>query len=185
MNIDKTITSIFIVPTLKIDKDELKKQGFINGFSFDEEKDVQYKDAVYLLFKPADLDKFRAFLENQQQSRKDILDDYDYPDNHVVVVYQLNKKWKKDFTLIQEGAYSKTSEKFQQLFPKNIKFVRYGIPIEKISVQYRIFNKTQDLRDYWEDRIGIAFTDDMEMWEGFHIDYETLTLEKLKQEETV
>jgi hypothetical protein len=185
MNIDKTITSIFIVPTLKIDKDELKKQGFINGFSFDGEKDAQYKDAAYLLFKPTDLDKFRVFLEKQQQSRKDILDDYDYPDNHVVVVYKLDKKWKKDFMLIKEGAYSQTSEKFQQLFPKVVKFVRYGIPIERTSVQYRIFNKTKDLRDYWEDRLGVVFTDDMEMWDGFHMDHETLTLEKLKQEETV
>jgi hypothetical protein len=185
MNIDKTITSIFIVPTLKIDKDELKKQGFINGFSIDGERDVQYKDAVYLLFKPTDLDKFRVFLEEQQQSRKDVLDDYDYPDKHVVVVYQLDKKWKKDFALIKEGSYSKTSKKFQELFPKTIKFVRHGITIERTSVQYRIFNKTEDLRDYWEDRLDVIFTDDMEMWDGFHPENETLTLQKLKTEETV
>lgn len=185
MNIDKTITSIFIVPTLKIDKDELKKQGFINGFSFDEERDVQYKDAVYLLFKPTDLDKFRTFLEKQQQSRKDILDDYDYLDNHVIVVYQLNKKWKNDFTLIKQGAYSKTSEKFQEVFPKNVKFARHGIPVEKMSIQYRIFNKTKDIRDYWEDRLDMVFTDDMEVWEGFHIENETLNLNKIKTEELV
>ena len=50
------------------------------------------------------------------------------------------------------------------------------------SLQYRIFKKTRDLREYWEDLTGEEFTDDMEVWEGFHEENETLDLEKVKQE---
>ena len=32
MNLEKTITSIFMVPTLKIPKEQLLKNNFINGY---------------------------------------------------------------------------------------------------------------------------------------------------------
>lgn len=185
MEVKKTITSIFMVPTLKIDKEQLTNNGFINGYAIDKRRDAQYEGCVYLLFKPENLDKFREFLDKEYERTKAVIDDYDYEDGYVVVVYKLDTKWKKDFALVREGLYSQTSSKFQAVFPKNIKFIRHGISIEKMSVQYRIFNKTQELRDYWEDRIGISFTDDMELWDGFILENETLDLEKLKQEETV
>ena len=33
--------------------------------------------------------------------------------------------------------------------------------------QYRIFNKTEDLKLYWEEKIGIEFDEDMEIWQGW------------------
>jgi hypothetical protein len=113
-----------------------------------------------------------------------VIDDYDYEDGFVVVVYKLDNKWKKDFSLIREGLYSQTSEKFKASFPKNVKFIRYGMTVEKASIQHKIFNKTKDLRDYWEDRLDVSFTEDMELWNGFILENETLDLDKLKQEET-
>ena len=59
MDIKKTITSVFMVPTLKIDRDELRDNGFINGYVHDAGKDTQYESAVYLLFQPKDLDRFK------------------------------------------------------------------------------------------------------------------------------
>ena len=185
MEVKKTITSIFMVPTLKIDRELLKENNFINGYSIDKRRDAQYNGCIYLLFKPENLDKFRSFLDGEYQRTKQVIDDYDYEDGYVVIVYKLDTKWKKDFSLIREGLYSQTSEKFQAIFPKNVKLIRQSIPIEKTSIQFRIFNKTTDLRDYWEDRLDISFTDDMEVWDGFIIEKETLDLEKLKQEETV
>lgn len=185
MEVKKTITSIFMVPTLKIDRDKLKENGFINGYSMDSRRDAHYEGCIYLLFKPENLDKFRSFLDGEYERTKTVIDDYDYEDGFVVVVYKLDTKWKKDFANIREGLYSQTSAKFQGIFPKNVKFIRNSITVEKLSVQYRIFNKTQDLRDYWEDRLDISFTEDMELWDGFITENETLDLEKLKQEETV
>jgi hypothetical protein len=185
MNITRTIASIFVVPTLKINRDDLKENGYINGYMSDTRRDAQYKNAVYLLFKPDNLDKFREFLDKESERTKSLLDDYDYEDGYVVVVYTLENKWKKDFALIKEGLYSKTSKEFQDLFPKVIKIMKNNLHRDEISLQHRIFRKSEDLRQYWEDKIDISFTDDMEVWEGFQIENETLDLDKIKQEELV
>jgi hypothetical protein len=49
-------------------------------------------------------------------------------------------------------------------------------------LQYRVFNKSEDIKKYWEDRIGVAFSDDMEVWEGFIEENETLYIEKFKKQ---
>ena len=187
MEIKKTITTIFIVPTLGVDRDDLKQNGFLNGYVSDERRDIQHKDAIYLLFKPEDLDKFRDFLERETSKNKNIIDDYDYEDGYVVLVYKLNTKWKKDYMLIREGLYSKTSKKFQELFPQTI-IVSRGkkqLPKHEKTLQHRVFEKSDELKDYWEKKIEISFTDDMELWEGFHVENETLNLDNVKTEELV
>lgn len=185
MELKKTITSIFIVPTLKINRDKLKENGYINGYMSDVRRDIQYQNAVYLLFKPDNLDKFREFLDDEYQRTKQMIDDYDYEDGFVVVVYTLDKKWKKDFALVREGLYSRTSQEFQDSFPKVIKIIKSGLHRDEISLQYRIFKKTDDLRKYWEDRLDMQFTEDMEVWDGFNIDNEILDLDTIKQQELV
>lgn len=185
MSIKITITSIFMVPTLKIDREGLSENGFINGYLSDSRRDVQHRNAVYLLFKPDNLDKFREFLDNEYERTTYILDDYDYEDGYVVVVYQLNPMWREDFMLVREGMYSRTSKEFQKDFPKVIKIMKNGLHRDEISLQYRIFNKTFDLKDYWETKLDINFTDDMEVWNGFDINKETLDLDTVKQEQLI
>ena len=181
MDIKKTITSIFMVPTLKIGKEKLVDNNFINAYSKDGRKDVQYENAVYLLFKPNSLDKFKEFLDGEYERTKDIIDDYDYEDGYVVAVYSLDEKFKRDFKLIQQGAYSKTSPEFQALFPKVVKIKKNGLHKDEISLQYRVFNKTEDLRKFWEDKLDVEFDDDMEVWGAFIEEDETLNLNKIKE----
>jgi hypothetical protein len=174
-----------MVPTLKVPKDALKGNGFINAYIRDSGSENEYKDSIYLLFKPTDLDKFREFLDNEYERTKNIIEDYDYDDGYVVVVYQLNEKFKKDFTLIKQGKYSKTSEEFQKVFPKIIKIVKNGLHRDELSLQYRIFNKAEDLIDFWEDKLGINLKDavgnDFEVWEGWDETKEILELNKIKE----
>ena len=179
--ITKTITTIFMVPTLGINKDEAKKNGFLNGYARDSHRDVQYEGCIYLLFKPEDVDDFRDFLDGEYERTKSIIDDYDYADGYVVVVYELNSKFKRDFNLVREGLYSKTSSEFQKLFPKIVKIKRGGLHKDEISLQFRIFNKTEDLRQYWEDKFDVEFDDSMEIWDGFVLEKETLNLDKFKK----
>lgn len=185
MEFKTTITSIFIVPTLSINRTTLQDVGFVQGYIGDVRQDIQHKNAVYLLFKPKNLDSFRSFLENEHSLKKEIIDDYDYEDGYVVVVYKLNKKFKSDFDLIKEGKYSKTSENFQKIFPKVIKMVRNGLNKDMISLQYRVFNKTEDLKRFWEDKIDIDFEDSWELWEGFDEGLEMLDLDKQLKEELI
>jgi len=181
MEIKKTITSIFIVPTLSIGREKLMDNGFINGYIKDSRKEVQYEGCIYLLFKPKDLDKFKEFLDVEYERTKSIIDDYDYEDGYVVVVYVLNEKLEKDIALIKKGKYSRTSPAFQSIFPKVVKLRRNGFYKDEISLQYRIFNKTEDLKQFWEDKFGMEIDEDMEVWEGFFEENEILNIDKLKE----
>ena len=182
MEFKKTITTIFFVPTLNIDRDTLKQNNFINGFSKDIRREVQYKNCIYLLFKPINLDKFRNFLDKEYERTKSIIDDYDYEDGYVVVVYELNITYEKDFKLIKEGKYSQTSKKFQELFPKTMRvYVSTNAFETKITLQYRIFNKTEDLKEFWEEKIDMQLDENSEVWTIFLEDEETLNLDKIKE----
>lgn len=180
-DVKKTITSIFMVPTLKIPRGELQDNGFVNGYVSDGGREVQYDGCIYLLFQPKNLDKFREFLDNEYERTKAIIDDYDYQEGFVVVVYQLDNKFKKDFGLIKEGLYSRTSKEFQALFPKIIKIKKNGLQKDEISLQYRVFNRTEDLIKFWEDKLGVEFDDDQEVWHAFILEDEILNIEKLKE----
>jgi len=174
-----------MVPTLKVPKDALKGNGFINAYIKDARREDQYKDSIYLLFKPENLDKFREFLDSEYERTKSVIEDYDYEDGYVVVVYQLNDKYKKDFLLIKEGKYSKTSTDFQKIFPKVVKIVRNGLHKDEISLQYRIFNKAEDLVNFWEEKLGIdliqTIGEDFEVWDGWDEQKEILELDKIKE----
>lgn len=185
MEIKKNITSIFMVPTLKVPKDALRGNGFINAYIKDTRKEDHYDGCIYLLFKPENLNKFREFLDNEYERTKDVIEDYDYEDGYVVVIYQLNDKYENDFVLVKQGKYSKTSKDFQKLFPKVIKITRNGLHKDEISLQYRIFNKAEDLVHFWEDKLGIDLADvvgdDFEVWEGWEEQKEILELDKIKE----
>jgi hypothetical protein len=186
MGIRKNITSIFMVPTLKVPKDGLKNNGFINAYIKDARKEDQYKGCIYLLFKPENLDKFREFLDEEYERTKNIIEDYDYEEGYVVVVYKLNEDLKKDFNLIKQGKYSKTSKEFQKLFPKDVSInTARKIFKNELSLQYRIFNKTEDLIEFWEYKLGVDLSnvigDDYEVWDGWDESKEILELDKIKE----
>ncbi len=181
METKKTISSTFFVPTLKIGKDNLLKAGYLNAYFKDEENNIQYEDCVYLLFKPKNLMEFRQFITEEYERTINIVDDYDYGGGITVVVYKLNPKYKKDFDLIKAGKYSETSKAFQSEFPKTIRIVEDNSFKEEVSIQFRIFNKTKDLKDFWEKKLDVRFRDDQEVWYSFDDEKETLTLKKLEE----
>jgi hypothetical protein len=179
MKVKKSITTLFMVRPLGINIESINKYGFINAYIKDSNQDHQYDDCVYLLFKPSDMDTFSNFLENEREKNQ-IVEDYDYEGGYVVVVYKYNSIYKKDLDLIKKGLYSKTSKNFQDLFPRIIKIVKDGKHKDEISLQFRIFNRTQELINFWENKLGVVFTNDQEVWEGFHEENETLDFNKIK-----
>lgn len=180
MEIKKTATSIFMVPTLKINKDRLADHNFINAYIRDINREIQYKNAVYLLFKPTSFSAFNYFIEAEYDRTPQIVDDYDYDGGFVVLVYALNPDFLDDFELVKKGKYSKTSAKFQEQFPKVIHIIKNGLHKDEISLQHRIFRKTDDLKEYWEDRIGMNLPHDMEVWEKFIEENEILDINQIK-----
>jgi hypothetical protein len=181
MEFKKTITTAFIVPTLGISKEQLNINDFINGYSKDANRDVQYENCIYVLFRPSNVDRFRLFLEKEYERVK-VVDDYDYEGGYVIVVYELDKKYSKDFSLVRQGKYSKTSKQFQEQFSKMVKINTGGNNFrEDVSLQYRVFTKSKDLVEYWENRLDIKIDEDQELWNGFHEEMETLYIDKIRE----
>ena len=183
VEIRKTITSIFMVPTLRIDKENLMGNNFLNGYISDKMHENMYEDSVFALFRPTNLDKFKEFLDGEYERVSSILEDYDYPNGFVIIVYKLDAKFATDFALVKEGMYSRTSSAFQNEFPKTVKVVEDGQIVEKNSLQYMVFNKSKKLIEFWEGKFGETFDEDQEIWNGFQKENETLTEDKLREYE--
>ena len=181
MEIKKTITTIFMVPTLKITSGRLTSNGFINGYCKDSHRDIQYENAVYLLFQPKDLDRFRSFLDIEYERTKSVIEDYDYEDGYVVVVYKLDPEYQKDFDMIRQGKYSLTSKAFQSLFPQKMTQKRSGLRKEQWTLQFMVFNRRQEMITYWENKLGMRLDKNQELWHMFSEEEETLDLNKIKQ----
>ena len=181
MTVRKTISSIFIAPTV-VPRNVLHDNQFINAYAKDSRKEVQYEDAVYLLFCPKNIQRFQEFVEEEYEDNTLLIDDYDYEDGFIVLVYKLPLKHNLDYELIKQGRYSETSEKFQNLFPKVIKIVKSGLHKDELSLQFRIFKKSGDLKEYWEEQTGMEFSEHMEVWPGWDEDKETLDLDKIKEQ---
>jgi len=179
--VKKTITSIFMVPTLKISRETLHSNDFLNGYAKDETRDDHHEDACYLLFRPKNIDRFREFLDNEYERTKDIIEDYDHPRGFVVVVYKLSPRFKNDFELVKKSKYSTTSPEFQALFPKVVKINVNGLSREEISLQVRIFRKTEDLKQFWENEFQVNLMEHVEYWDGYHEKNEVLTEKTLEQ----
>lgn len=169
-----------MVPTLKIPKGALMDNGFINAYVSDAGRDVQYENCIYLLFKPDDIDAFREFLDSEYERTSSIIDDYD-EDGFVIVVYQLNKEYIRDYELVKQGKYSKTSKQFQNEFPKKLKVMIDGSPKEETTLQIRVFRKTHDLIEFWENMLGVRLGKDQELWHEFDLEKETLYIKKIKE----
>lgn len=185
MKLERTITSIFMIPFLKIDKAFKeamrfdKNVNFLNAYSWNKLRDKNPVNAIFLLFKPKDANKLKEYLV-REYNRKDttIVDDYEFTGGFVIAVYVLDNSFKKDFDLIRKGRYSKTSSEFQNLIPKMVK--RTPFSQEELSLQYRIFNKTEDLIRFWEDQFDMEFDKEQEVWGGFMEEKETLNIDKIK-----
>lgn len=169
---DKNITTVFIVPTLGIEKDTLNSHGFISGYLDDYEHDLDYEDVVYLLFKPLNLEKFKLFLNEIYEKNSLILEDYNTEKDEIIIIFKLSEKYKKDYELILAGKYSKVSEEFKDNFPKTV--IINGI--QKPSLQTMIFNKDPQLAKYWNDFLGtdLIITNNLELWPGVDLKKEIL-----------
>ena len=58
--------------------------------------------------------------------------------------------------------------------------MKNGLHRDEISLQYRVFNRTPDLVEFWEKKVGITWTDDMEVWNGWEESKEILNMMEIK-----
>lgn len=182
MKLEKTTTSIFLTPVIGISKAILDSFEYLNGYSDYVDKELIFDDhIVYLLFKPKNRPKFQKFVDRQYIDNAGILEDFDLRDEFVVLTYKLNKELDDDYVLIKMGKYSKTSKKFQEIFPSEIK-IHSGVKFtRRKTLQKMIFDKDSSLSKYWEKKIKTKdiSENNMEVWYNFDIEKETLNIDNV------
>jgi len=182
ISLQKTLSSIFIVPLLGMDRNKLidERVGFINAYMFDPVQGADFTDAVFLLFKPLNLMYFNDLLKEERE-RGFIITEYDYADGYVVLVYAIPQKLLAEKEKFLTGKYSEFSLPLKESYPKVVKIIdRLGLRKDEMALQWRIFKKDANLRKYWEDLLDEVFDEDMEVWSVFDKDRETLKIEQIK-----
>lgn len=152
---DKTNTTLFLVPALEIPEHILKQMGFVNSFLVDKNKSYNKKDKtikVVCLFKPRAKAMFASHLEDLDEEGL-VLDEYDYPEGHVVVVFKFPERYRKDYELFMQGKYSKFSSEFKKIFPEKNRSYEDGK--FDYTLHFHIFKRTPGMREFIEDDLGI------------------------------
>lgn len=118
------------------------------------------------------------FVDTEKNRTEFLIDDYDYPEGLVVLVYKLDPIFKKDYDLVKLGKYSKTSTTFKKLFPETVSVNTDKNVKTMMSLQTRVFNKSKELVIYWEKKLNLKLEENSELWSSQDIADEELNLEK-------
>jgi hypothetical protein len=181
----KNCTTIFLLPGIGHTRQELLKFGFLAAYLDDVNHEVHYEESVYLLFKPENAQVFQKFLENEYKTGSRIVEDYDYEGGYVVVVYKINEKYLPEYQLFLQGKYSEFAKEYIDKFPTEIIVQdQAGMPVLKKSLHYHIFNRTKEIKEYWENKVGEKLPKNMELWSAPDMSKEVLDI-TLYQEKTV
>lgn len=176
----KNCATIFLLPGIGLVRKDVLEVGFISAYLDDVNHEPHYENAVYLLFKPENMDTFRTFMTIEKLRSAPILEDYDYEGGYVVVVYRFFDKYMPEYQLFLEGKYSKFSEEYIKLFPEQVAIPNADGKIKmEYSLQYHIFNRSNAIKEFWEDRIGQKLDEDAELWSSPDLDLEVLDINNL------
>lgn len=89
--------------------------------------------------------------------------------NNAIIHFTINNKWKNDYSLFLDGVYSKMSLDYKQLFTK-------VLPSGVKSLQWKIFDKDEELKKEIEKYIGQNISKDVDYFFSPNLNKETWKL---------
>jgi hypothetical protein len=192
IKIERTDTTKFLLPVYKIGLKRLTELGFINCFLKDEEREtVNETDLhLYLLFKTdeeqqKELQKIIGLLE-KKEGEVILLEDYDYSENYMVLVFKFPEKFRNDYQLFIEGKYSHLSDAIQATYPEKTVADFYPFtPLEGKSLQWMVCHKDPALKRFLEQKHDLDLSDAPEYYHLIDMDNETLTENTIKKYEDI
>lgn len=145
-------STMFLLRGLGLEVSSLAKYGFISAYVDDIDHDIKYERGVYLLFKPKIVDELQRFLMSEYGKAEGfshgLKEDYDYLGGYVVAAYVFPNKYREDYEKFLMGEYSKFSDAYKKLFPKEITLNYPGGKMERTyDLTYHIFEKSKGLRE--------------------------------------
>lgn len=170
-------SQLFVMEILRIDPMDLIKNRFLGSFFYNDEADVEYKDCLHLLFHPENYEIFYNFIEHEQSRGANILDEFDYEDGYIILVYKIPEKFIPDVEIVKLGKYSTVSKEYKSKFAAKITNGNE----EFLSISRLVFDKSNILKEYWEEEFDVQFTKNQEFWRKMKKEEETFSLQKLKE----
>lgn len=181
----QTLSSIFLLPSVEISMNtrvEFTEFGFVNCYAYCDLVDYPFK-SIFALFEPEIFNKdFAAFIIDLE-SNPNHVETIDIP-GAVIVCFRVPNKYIKDYNRFINGRYSRFSKEFKSLFPLKyylmdgrglpIKDPATDKPVTEYSMFYHIFNRTEQLRDKWYNKLGNDTDLPYELYEKFSEEKETL-----------
>lgn len=187
-------STLFLMPILGIGWRDVKKLGFCNCYLRDVNKQ-EYEDmeVVMLLFQNKGDDKFRYFVEKEKARTPLFIDEYDYEEGYIVLVYEFPEELKEDYHKFKKGEYSKLSKEFLKKTPETTPdkvraTVQYadGSTAEQMVSAPNMAYMTITRDPLWIDTLkeffgeDIPFEDGRELWK-VPDDFENLVIPPLKR----
>ena len=113
--------------------------------------------------------RFNDFIVRIEEKGVYIIDEFDYPNDNILLVFKIPTIYLKDFKLILEGKYSKVSNTYKNSFPNTITINKKPIS----CIQHLVCNKTEELKQEFEEFLGITFDQTQEYWSIYNKQKET------------
>lgn len=153
----------------------LKKSGFVDSYTNDPDITSilslnENQRLLFLLFKNKKLTvtDFKKIVSSLATVPVDVVFSYELINDYSMIVVDFPEKYIPDYDHVANGRYSKLSQSFQDKFPvtKELLDGRGQRVAKEYTLFYHIFNKTQWLKDFWLERLGLAeLEDSVELWE--------------------
>lgn len=156
--------------------DVLKKVGYIDSYTSDPEimkilTLAENQRLLFLLFrnKKLGIQDMQKIIFELAIMPVQVVFSYELVNDYFMIVIDFPEKYTLDYDHVVKGRYSKLSDGFKDKFPVsrdvyNSNNVRIG---KEYTIYYEIFNKTEWLKNYWMDRLGLIELDEkLELWQS-------------------
>jgi len=167
-NIEKTKTTAFILPLLRISK-RLYMPYIYNAYLFTQ-KDDSF-GVIYVVFKWSGNLKYEKTLEVFRDS-DNYRGEYTICDeSYTVFIMSIPDEFKREYELFLLGKYSEFSEEAKRVICRDL---------DSSSKVPDILTKSNKLKQFWEDKIGCCIPESSELWSIYDREEETFSADLLE-----
>lgn len=153
----------------------LKKTGYVDAFVNDPDITSilnlqENQRLLFLLFrgKKLTIEDLKKIIPSLATIPAEVVFSYELVNNYSMVVIDFPEKYILDYDHVVKGNYSKLSEGFQNRFPviREVLNDKKQRVAKEYSLYYHIFNKTEWLKEFWLNKLGLYELDEkVELWE--------------------
>ena len=170
-------STLFLLHPLGLSRKALEGTGFCNCYLRDENKpEYEGMNVVLLLFHVKSKERFNWFVAKERVRTNLFIDEYDYDEGYVVLVYEFPEELAEDFERFKLGKYSEFSEQMKSCYPTEQEVIIEGKRMKSPSIQHMIVERVGEWKDIIEESLGVHLDNEAEYWQVPRMLEENLTI---------